>query len=241
MTISDGGELDYSRHYLKYHDGSDAHFEAMTAEFAALLGPYLPADKGAAILEIGAGMGFALGALHKLGYRTIAGIDSDRSQVSASARRGLPVTRVPATETTAFLSARPASFDLVLAFDVIEHIPVPDQIAFLMALRQTLRPGGRLVCRVPNASSPLASHYRFIDWTHTSAFTVTSLDFVLYSAGFRTISISEATPNRLRPSLRQWALRAIFRTLHRLTLATDLSWSEVKGLPMSANIIALAS
>jgi 2-polyprenyl-3-methyl-5-hydroxy-6-metoxy-1,4-benzoquinol methylase len=231
--MSDSHEPDYSRHYQKFHDDSDSHFVTMRAEFAATLAPYLPQDKNAGILEIGAGMGFALAALHHLGYRNICGIDSDRSQVAASQRRGFPVTLVPPSETAVFLATRKATLDLVLAFDVLEHVPVPEQIGFLTGIRNALRSGGRFVCRVPNASSPLASHYRFIDWTHTCAFTVTSLDFVLYSSGFREIEIKEATPNHMRPSLRQWALRAVFRGAHRLALATDLSWSDAKATNVS--------
>ena len=91
-----------------------------------------------------------------------------------------------------------------------------EQIAFLEAARSALKPGaGLFMCRVPNASSPLASHYRYVDWTHTSAFTKTSLDFVLYSAGFRDIEIVEATPNKLFPSVPLWIVRSLVRRAHR--------------------------
>lgn len=234
-------ELDYSRHYLNWHNDSDAYFARMTKIAEGELKDYLPKARDADILEIGAGMGFAQGALRDLGFTKARGIDSDRSQVTASQKRGLNVMLVPVAETLSYLGAHQAAFDLIFAIDVLEHVPVAEQIAFLEAARSALKPGaGLFMCRVPNASSPLASHYRYVDWTHTCAFTKTSLDFVLYSAGFRDIEIVEATPNKLFPSVPLWIVRSLVRRAHRLALASDTGWKEAKRLPMSANIVASA-
>ena len=81
-------ELDYSRHYLNWHNDSDAYFARMTKIAEGELKDYLPKARDADILEVGAGMGFAQGALRDLGFTNARGIDSDRSQVAASQKRG---------------------------------------------------------------------------------------------------------------------------------------------------------
>jgi SAM-dependent methyltransferase len=241
-------EIDYTRHYRHWHDGSDEHFEAMAGGFASKLRRFLPAPKSTRVLEIGSGVGFAIGGLRKLGYTAVKGIDSDRGQVAEAARRQLPVELVPTDETCAYLEARRGSFDIALCFDVLEHVPVTEQLRFLRAIRDALVPGGQIVCQVPNANAAVASRYRYIDWTHHCSFSEHSLDFVLHNAGFIDIDVQEANPN-IRPrlafiprrSVLLWTLRGMFRLARRLEYALDnIGWAEAKSIPLSPNIVATA-
>ena len=92
LTSTDHGggsrmDIDYSRYYRRYHDDSDRHFGEALGCAAAKLAPLLPTDRKARILEIGCGMGFALGALQQLGYADIEGVDADGGQIAAARRR----------------------------------------------------------------------------------------------------------------------------------------------------------
>lgn len=246
--LNASAELDYGRHYRRWHDDSDAHFKAMADWFSGLLRPYLPASKAARITEIGCGMGFALGALRQLGYSDIEGIDSDASQIAAAHYRSLPAKLVSSQSTDTYLRERPKQ-DLIFAVDVIEHIPRQHTIPFLISIREALSPGGRFVCQVPNCNSFIASRYRYIDWTHETSFSEASLDFVLHNSGFENIVISEATPN-WRPSARRWdgfspwlnwAIRSTTRSAMRMIIASELGWREARKLPLSPNIIGAAT
>lgn len=240
-------EIDYGRYYRRYHDEGDRHFAEATGRFAEMLAPLLPDDREARILEVGCGMGFALGALQQLGYSEIEGIDSDRGQIVAARRRGLPAVHVPAEKSAAFLAARRTLHDAVISIDVLEHVPVEEQLGFLRSILATLKPGARFICQVPNANSGIASRFRYHDWTHHCSFTEASLDFVLHNAGFVGIEIAEASPPRRprypfipRRSVAQWLLREGFRALHRLEYRLELGADEAASIPLTPNIVALA-
>jgi hypothetical protein len=97
---TDNHEIDYSYHYRHWHDDSDARFDDMAHYFADKLRPLLPTQQPLRIFEIGCGTGFALRGLQLLGYQDIEGVDADRCQVVSARRRNLPVTHVPASQTS---------------------------------------------------------------------------------------------------------------------------------------------
>jgi SAM-dependent methyltransferase len=241
-------EIDYMRQYRHWHDGSDAHFEKMAVRSAGKLRRFLPPSTSTRVIEIGSGMGFAIAGLQRLGYTSVKGIDCSPGQVVEATRRRLPVELVPVNKTCDYLRAHHESFDVALCLDVLEHIPVPEQLSFLRAVHEALRPGGQIVCQVPNANAAVAGRYRYDDWTHHCSFSEHSLDFVLHNAGFVDIEVQEANPN-IRPrfaliprrSVFMWVLRSTLRFFRRLEYAVDdLGWAEAKSIPLSPNIIATA-
>jgi SAM-dependent methyltransferase len=246
-----GGEvmrdLDYPRYYCNWHDGSEDDFNNEVKIHTSSLKPLLPESKSASILEIGCGMGFAIAAIKSLGYLDVEGMDADKGQISASKARGLPIEHIPISQTRKYLEAREGTKDFIFAFDVLEHVPMSEQVEFLDLVFGALKPGGRFACRVPNCNSGVASRMRYADWTHHCSFAETSLDFLLFNCGFNDITITEATPNHvprypflLRPVVIKWLLRAYFRAHRRLELASEYGWTEAKNLPLSPNIMAMA-
>ena len=59
-----------------------------------------------------------------------------------------------------------ATFDLIIAFDVIEHLPIADIHAFLVESKEALKPGGHLVLRIPSGDSPFSGAIYHGDLTH---------------------------------------------------------------------------
>ena len=197
------------------------------------------------ILDVGCGMGLALGFLHQAGFSNLKGIDSDVGQVRLAQESHLPAIHVP--DTVGYLKGKMATADTVLCLDVLEHIPKKIQIDFLGAIFQALKPGGRLLLTVPNANSSLANRWRYNDWTHELSFTEHSLDFVLYHAGFRTITVSPAEFIQ-RPrffflpvagSRHWWAFR-FFRFLRRMEMMAELGPDQGRQVPLSLNLLAVA-
>lgn len=101
---------------------------------------------GMRLLEIGSGTGSLLSRLRAQGYDAV-GVDVN-GHLLAEARRwhgaDLPVQQVEGTA----LPFPDGAFDVVLSFDVFEHIP--DSDAHLREVRRVLRPGGAYLVQTPN-------------------------------------------------------------------------------------------
>lgn len=232
---------DYERVYGKWHSYEPAHVAVMRAHFERLAGDALPADRGARVLDVGCAMGFALLWLRDLGFAA-EGVDRDEGLVRQCRARQLEASCT--ADTAAWLAERPGRYALVLAFDVIEHLPPEGQLALCRAIRAALAPGGRLVCTVPNANSALAARWRYQCWTHRASFTETSLDYLLFQAGFRDITVGGAEhvdPARSPQGRLRELLRAAFRAAHRLELAAELGWRAARGIPLTPNLRAVAA
>lgn len=237
--------IDYTRYYNKWHPNTTEHQEYMNSYYRRVLGARLPDDRNARILDVGCGSGMALAALRKMGYSRLSGVEFSPEQADAARKKGFEVTQTE--DTVGFLRGRRGEFDLVLALDVLEHIPAPGQLDFVAAICGSLCPQGRLLCTVPNANSVLASRWRYNDWTHHFSFTEHSLDFLLYNAGFDPISVHPAEFHE-RPRLwwlpvggsrHWWALR-FFRFWRRLEMMAELGPEQGRSVPLSLNLLAVA-
>lgn len=100
---------------------------------------------GADVLEIGTGTGVMLRALLDRGCRA-RGVEIDPRLIAESRRwfGNLPIARVAGTE----LPFPEASFDVVLSFDVLEHIQDTD--GHLREVHRVLRPAGQYLIQTPN-------------------------------------------------------------------------------------------
>jgi SAM-dependent methyltransferase len=105
----------------------------------------LPPD--ATILDVGTSTGTNLRMLHDLGFRHVVGLDQSPDAIRFCAEKRLGEVRLGDVCALPFLDA---SFDLVLATDIIEH--VDDDLGALRELHRVLRPAGRLLLTVPTFS-----------------------------------------------------------------------------------------
>ena len=101
----------------------------------------LPAN--ARILEIGCGTGHNLGMLSGFGHVDGLELDDEARELSEK-RLGRTIMRSPLPELS---DVADADYDLIGAFDVIEHID--DDHAALAAIATKLKPGGKFMMTVP--------------------------------------------------------------------------------------------
>jgi SAM-dependent methyltransferase len=99
-------------------------------------------DRRPRILDVGCGTGANLLMLSK--YGEAEGVDISEDALSFCRERGLDKVRLGAGEQ---LPYEDATFDLVTALDVVEHMD--DDLAGLREMRRVLRPGGRALLFVP--------------------------------------------------------------------------------------------
>lgn len=139
---------------------------------------------GTTALDMGSGAGFYSRLLQRRGMRVVA-IDLD------------PHAARTAPFVCARLAAIPlaASFDTVLAFDILEH--EEDEAGALAELRRLTR--RRLVLSVPNADDELLGPYNLtykhhIDKTHRREYHASELRRKLEAAGFRLLVLRAEGP-----------------------------------------------
>ena len=102
-------------------------------------------------------------------------------------------------------------YDVICAFEVIEHMPLQEAADMLVKLRQHLKPGGRLVLTTPNTFYPPA----FLrDATHITPFCFDELAGLVNLAGFRVQSIYRLYHDALfKKFIRRIVMYPLFRLL----------------------------
>jgi 2-polyprenyl-3-methyl-5-hydroxy-6-metoxy-1,4-benzoquinol methylase len=136
------------------------------------------------LLDVGCGAGDLLLRMKSYGWH-VEGLEPDPVAAANLYKWGIKVTQgtLPSKEL------QEASFDVITASHVIEHVANP--AIFLSSCFKLLRPGGHLVLATPNANSAgLKKHGQ--SWVHLDAprhlvlFTPQSLANLLRAAGFHS-------------------------------------------------------
>jgi SAM-dependent methyltransferase len=160
------------------------------AAFRKRFAPLLPAARSAKILDLGCGYGEFLYFLQQAGYSRACGVDLDAGQVRTAQRLG--VRNVLHADARHYLAAA-RDFDFISALDVLEHFAKSQVVDILASIHKALAPGGRFLCQVPN----LAAFYTplfFMDFTHQTPFTASSLKQALEMAGFANVRVYAMGP-----------------------------------------------
>ncbi len=168
---------------------------------------------GKLVLDFGCGNGAQTMEFAGAGCSIIAAdIGIENLSVLAGRLREIGCTTVlPVHYDGVHLPVRPGSIDVVLSYEVIEH--VEDEAAMLDELRRVLRPGGEMVISVPNkgwvfethgADLPLLKWNRvpFLSWlphsihgkiAHARIYRKKDIVPLLRSGGFRVVSAEYIT------------------------------------------------
>jgi hypothetical protein len=114
-------------------------------------------------------------------------------------------------------------------------------LEMLKAIYNSLRPGGIAIIQTPNMSAISAGFSRFIEITHVTGFTESSLHEALLLSGFAQAAIfGSRTPLRFTPKRLMWiSLQSCLRTLWRVALVSELGTDAPRIL--TKNLYAVAS
>lgn len=185
------------------------------------LSAYLPADRTAPILDVGCGWGQCLWWLASKEYTNATGIDIGADQEANGRSLGHNVVRVDDPMT--FLESHKSEFEIVLMNHVIEHVLPDEGLAILKAIRASLKPGGRLVVQTPNMNSIGANAGRYIEISHVTGYTESSLHQMMTLAGFSNVGFGSKTPVSFRPRrLAFIALQKMSRMIWKMMLLAEL-------------------
>ncbi len=128
-------------------------------------------EPGARIFEACVGAGLFHDWAAQRGHR-VEGCELVDAYVERARARGHRVEHGTAIDV---LAARDAHYDLIVLLDVLEHHDEREIVELMSIAAARLRPGGRLLARFPNGSSPFARAAQHGDATHCSTLTPSSV------------------------------------------------------------------
>jgi 2-polyprenyl-3-methyl-5-hydroxy-6-metoxy-1,4-benzoquinol methylase len=190
--------------------------------------------RGKRVLEVGFGNGSFL-AFAKGTGAAVAGIEINAAMCEAARRHGFDAIDATLTE----LAARGERYDIVAAFDVLEHWDTNELVENFRAIRTLLADGGLFVSRFPNGQSPFGRVFQHGDFTHKSTLSTYKIEYLAALTGFDIVRIDNVrrVPSRPGPlaSVRHWWLarrrRWIERSVARLY--------GIRKLPLDPNLVAV--
>lgn len=191
---------------------SPEQFDKASQEFKREYQGIIPPDKKADILDLGCGAGDFLYHLKKEGYSNFFGIDASSQQVEYCRRH--VTDRVDTVDGLQFLKEKPSAYDLIVAHDVLEHIPKGQTLEFLDLILSSLKNNGLFLARVPNMSNPFGLDARYNDVTHEIGFTSKSLYQVFSVASFTDIRFLPPREIPVR-TFRHWVRKKMVKCLHQ--------------------------
>lgn len=153
---------------------------------------HVPKERSVEILDVGCGFGSLLRVFHKMGYANATGIEISAEQVATAHSLGIDCVRQG--DLADELQRSQNAYDVIVAFDVLEHFTKDEVLEVLSRAYQALKPGGRLILHVPNGEAIFAGKIYFGDFTHQVAFTSRSLRQVATYAGFSEVNCYEDKP-----------------------------------------------
>jgi SAM-dependent methyltransferase len=160
-------------------------FEQELARFS------LPAD--ASILEVGFGAGWFLDWAKDRGFRVV-GTEINPALVDSAAERGHTAMLGHPRDLTGCADAR---FDLVVLFDVLEHLTPNEIIEMFEAIAAMLTPEGKVLARFPNGVSPFGRYRQYGDATHVTVLSGATVHQLATVAGLSLLGEFNAARNRL--------------------------------------------
>lgn len=144
--------------------------------------PLFPEQRNSKILDLGCGYGIFLDSCRTKGYKNLYGIEQGQNWVEY-AQKELELKNVEQGDIFEYLK-RKEKYDVITAFNVLEHIPKNKVHELFDMIFDSLNPGGVFIFEVPNAESQHGLTIFFSDLTHEWCYSRRLLDQLFKIHGF---------------------------------------------------------
>jgi SAM-dependent methyltransferase len=102
------------------------------------------------------------------------------------------------------------SFDVVVSFEVVEHLKVGEVVELLTRIHQLLKVGGKAVLSTPNVYHPTIF---WRDCTHKTGFRYNELAGIMSAIGFRGMKVYRVARMSLKDRLAYFFYRPVIKLL----------------------------
>ncbi|MBI2417796.1 MAG: class I SAM-dependent methyltransferase [Ignavibacteriales bacterium] len=184
----------FSKHYAIVNridaldtDAMQHWYKEQAVYYTRELQPYIGEFKESTILEIGCGIGGILYFLKEQGANKLQGIDISAEQIAVANK--YVAVNAETCDAFDFLSNTQVKYDIIIMYDLIEHIPKNRILELIEQLFNALKDGGRVITRTPNMASISGLHSRYIDITHETGFTPESIKQAFLQSPFSSITV----------------------------------------------------
>lgn len=171
------------REYLHMYEEEECHwwYVGMRAIVLSLL-PQAALPRDPRVLDAGCGTGFTMSWLRRHYGALVTGIDCHPTGLAFCRRRGEQSLVLGDVAALPFIGD---SFDLVVSFDVLSEVrDAASRTSALAEYRRLLKPGGKLLVRVPAFEWLRTSHDTGVSTSHR--YGSDELRAAVEAAGFRT-------------------------------------------------------
>jgi len=192
MISDDYRKLFYSQYPARKNWFGTADYRSHGDRFAKELHRAKTPPQGR-LLEIGFGDGLFLDWARAEGF-TVEGIELNADFCAAARSRG---HAVECGDAVKLLEGRNDRYDLVVLFDVLEHLRIDEIVQLLRSLRACLAADGKVLATFPNGQSPFGRVYQHGDVTHVTTLSVPIMTDIAPLADMRVV----AGYNRARSAL----------------------------------------
>ena len=189
---------------------------------------------GRRLLEIGFGNGSLLAWARGRGAQ-VSGLEHDAGMCEAGRRAGFDVSDASLGE----LARSGATYDVIVAFDVLEHWDSAELVANFAAVHALLVEGGVFLARFPNGQSPFGRVYQHGDFSHKSTLSTYKIEYLARRSGLDVVRIA----NACRVSAKAGALAALrqrWLAFRRRRIERRIArLYGIRRLPLDPNLVAL--
>jgi len=190
---------------LRYFTLRKKHIRQYDSEFLAFSG----ADPGMSVLEVGCGTGIFSRYLRYKGFADVVCLDLDENLAPVLADLDPYQVVFDDAETYVKSVLGKRTFDMIVLHDVLEHVPLDKACSMFRAFDEVLAPGGRIVVRVPNLSSPWGGRIFYGNFDHVTPYSPDRIKEFAGMVAFRVVKIDGQRTGKRRKQIASNILHAV--------------------------------
>jgi len=188
------------------------------------------------VLEIGFGNGSFAGWIREH-TRHYVGIEANRMLIERANAAGFEAY---SSQEKMDVIAGGRTFDLIVAFDVIEHMALEDIIGTLRTWKERLSDSGRILIRVPSGDSPFSGRVMYGDITHKTLLATTALRQIASLTGLDLVATYPPALPVFGLGLKKAAERAVVATARKmLTFLVNATFHGNRHGVVTSNLVAI--